>query len=250
MGIDTKGFIATPCKDVFFIVGLVENALNALIKPHVPHPIFGRRAKEPAEPKVNIETVTTARYIDVTVKVDPPVEEELPAYKLVKLEMTPSSQMVRFHFSYAGEHRTLWMFFDTDCDRKQYSPTSISMSLGCWGQSDLFMQTALRALSPLGDTYFDHNDCDDIEFAKMDDAPHTFISACQARYEVAYASTLEKWKQLYDAGLLRKGSFEEVLGMSEATYQEIQDASYEQGQAKLEALGAVPAKAQRPAAYE
>jgi len=248
MGMDTKGFVATACKDVFFIVGLVENALNALIKPHVPHP-FAPRAKKPAKPKIHVETVTHAGYIDVAVKVDPPAEEEAPAYKLVKLEMTPSSQMVRFHFSYAGEHRTLWMFFDTDCDRKEYTPTSISMSMGCWGQSDLFMQTALRALSPLGDVYFDHNDCDDIDFSKLELKPYTFVSACQARFEVAYSSSLENWNRLYAAGMLRKGSFEEVIGMSEATYQEIQDASFEEAQVKLEKLGAVPPKLERVAAF-
>jgi hypothetical protein len=184
MGVDTKGFVATNCKDVFFVVGLAEEALNNLIRPHARAARFnGQSAEDP------------------------------PKFRTVDARLHASSEGVHLNFTYEGEVRTLHMYFTCDCDNTEYTPASISLSLGCWGQSELYMKAVLQALSPLGDVYFDLSDCDDIEPAKLEDTPLTFISACVANVESAFPSNLATWKRLFDAGQLRTGTCEEVLGL-------------------------------------
>lgn len=207
MGVDTKGFVATRCKDVFFAVGLVENALNALIQPHAKEARLAVRGTE-----------------------------KEPQYRTVDANLISRSQTVQLHFTYEGEHRTLWMNFTCDCDHKDVTPASISLSLGCWGQSELFMKTALRALSPLGDVYYDYSDCDSIDPAKLDIAPLTFVTACAAGAESPYPSELEVWKNLFNEGKLRAGTFDDVVGMSAETADELLSAPWETANEKLKAM--------------
>jgi len=215
MGVDTKGFVATKCKDVFFVVGLAEEALNNLIRPHARATRFaGKSAEDP------------------------------PRYRTVSTKLHASSEGVELDFTYEGEQRTLRMYFTCDCDNTDYAPASISLSLGCWGQSELYMKAVLQALSPLGDAYFDFSDSDDVDPAKLDSAPLTFISACVTNVESPFPTRLGTWKRLFDAGLLRSGTCEEVIGMPSEEVERLTTMPWEAAREELSALHKEAAAAQ------
>lgn len=218
MGVDTKGFVATKCKDVFFVVRLAEEALNRLIRPHTKAALLaGRAADEP------------------------------PKYRTVSTRLLADSEGVQLNFTYEGEDRTLWMYFTCDCDNEDYTPTSISLSLGCWGHSELYMKTVLQALSPLGDVYFDYSDCDDVEKALLEVEPLTYVTACAAGVESAFPTRLAKWNELFKVGLLRAGSIEEVLGLPAPEVERLTTMHWEPAHEELKAICAAASAPPAPA---
>lgn len=207
MGVDTKGFVTTKCQDVFFVVHLVEEALNKLIRPHAREERFAQRGAD--EPR---------------------------KYSMVDPRLHASSEGVNLCFTYAGESRQLHMYFGVGDDSEEMGPKRILMSLGCWGESELYMKTALKALSPLGDVYYDYSDCDDIEPAELDIAPLNFLTACAAGIESDFPTNLARWKTLFDAGLLRAATCEEVLGMPVAEVERLTSIHWEEAQTELKAM--------------
>lgn len=218
MGVDTKGFVATKCKDAFFVVRLAEEALNKLIRPHVKAALLAGRTAE-----------------------------EAPQYRTVHARLLADSEGVQLNFTYDGEDRTMHMYFTCDCDNKDFTPTSISLSLGCWGKSELYMKTVLHALSPLGDVYFDYSDCDDVEKAILEVEPLTYVTACAAGVESAFPTRLAKWNQMFDAGLLRAGSRDEVLGLPEPEIERLTTIHWEEAHAELKAICAAASAPPAPA---
>lgn len=207
MGIDTKGFVATSCKDVFFVMNKIERAINKLITPHLK--------------------LENMRFSD---------ETKDGKYKKVRLEIRADTELVQAHFTYNGEKRTLWVFFGCDCDKTEYTSQSISMSMGCWGESDLFMQTALRAVSMLGTVYFDHNDCDEIDPAPLEVTPLTYIQSCIEKLEHPDIVSLGRWYTMSNKGLLRDGPVSEVLGLPETSVKRILAGDYESASKELESI--------------
>ena len=64
----------------------------------------------------------------------------------------------------AGVHTTC------DCDVSYYLPEgmgAVIVSIGCWGSNVMIMDTIANALKSFGDVYIDYNDCDDVEYAKV-----------------------------------------------------------------------------------
>lgn len=224
MGMDTKGAVITACKDAFFAIEMVEAALNGLIQPHLP--------KFPWQTSRRSSEEATADAVK-------PEKKAKPDYAKVKVDFKARDRLVKFNFTYAGEQRMLWLFFDCDSSNVEFGPKSLTLSMGCWGQSDLFMKTALQALSPLGPVYFDHNDCDDIDKALWDISPLTFVSACQKGLVSAGSFDLENWNKLYTSGGFGSRSVEEVFGMSENKVKAIIAAPYEDSRALTEAICAI-----------
>lgn len=141
MGVDTKGFVLTDCKDAMLVGQLLMRSLDKLIAQ-------GRKAEFPE-----------ARWAG---------NEEIRArWQPVSVELKPEMAMLSLDFVYAGEKRALKVFFDCDCDQSDYGPSSLSMSLGCWGSSELLMRTALTALSLLGTAWLDVSDSDSIDAAPL-----------------------------------------------------------------------------------
>lgn len=194
MGVDTKGFVLTDCKDVLMLANLVGQALHGLILAECKT-VFGefgiRRSKEARE-----------------------------AFVYPEYDLKPDSGMLLIHFTFHGVRRSLYMYFDCDCDRVEYGPKSITMTLGCFGYSELFMKTALHALSVLGPVYFDGNDADDIDFALLDERVPPVLGAVSLDY--IKDSRFPDWVEYFDAGKVGAGkSFEEFFGAPEATVREI-----------------------------
>lgn len=194
MGVDTKGFLLSDCKDVMLLANLVGQAIHGLISAECKTVLGEAGLKRSAKAR------------------------EMFGYP--EMVLKPDSGMLCIQFTFHGERRTMHMFFDCDSDRVAYGPKSISMTLGCFGYSDLFMKTTLHALSMLGPVYFDHSDCDDIPFALLDERVPPVLGAVSLDY--IKDSCFPDWVEHYDAGKVGAGkSFEEFFGAKEATVREI-----------------------------
>jgi hypothetical protein len=168
MGVDTRGLVQTQCKDVFLISSLAEGALNQLISTE----------KKLRYPRVRGFT-----------------SEVHEQFTLANCRLIPRSGMVQFSFKFCGETRTLSMFFDCDSDDQEFGDKKISVSMGCHGDSDIFVQTVLHALSLLGPAHYDRNDCDDIDYAPLNAYRPTLIQAVSLGY--ACRSNVEDWVQFF-----------------------------------------------------
>lgn len=209
MATGTKGFVMTKCKDVFFVCDRIERALNKLIQPGWTEQRFSPQAAD---------------------------EKAHPQFERVSMKLSASSGSVQFRFAYQGEYRTLWVNFHCDWDQREYGPASISLSLNRWGDSELFMKTALQSISMLGPVYFDADDCDSVRPAMLDLCPPSFISACAAGGEYGSFVTLRQWHAVCQRGEMRAGTFQDWLGMSVGTLNEILKADYPASQALIDNL--------------
>lgn len=186
MGVSTKGFVLTNCKNVFFVSHAVSRALNRLIRSR-----------------------SGIRGFAFT-------QEQREQWSWVKMELSDLSDCVSFRFTFDGQHRTLRLNFDCDCDNVEYGPASLSMSLGCNGEAELLVRTALRACSMLGPTYFDANDCDDIDSALIEQAPLNFIQACVEGVASATEGAIGEWLAVYDSlDPVTRVPLPEFLGLDE-----------------------------------
>jgi len=132
MGNDTKGVVITTVKDVRSI---------ALPLVEVISKIKGR------DPKSKVKIGNPNALVDV--------------------EYNPKSDYFSIYFWDGSDRRRLFVCLYCDGDHKDLGPLSISMSLGCWGNSVELMQSFLKSLSHLGDCYIEENDCDEEDFYKL-----------------------------------------------------------------------------------
>lgn len=66
--------------------------------------------------------------------------------------------------------RIVQVHTECDCDVASYLPDgmgAVIVSLGCWGSSVMIMDTIADALKSFGDVYIDYNDCDDVDYVKV-----------------------------------------------------------------------------------
>lgn len=207
MGINTKGVVVTGCKEVMFVCERVEAALSKLIRPYW----------------------RLYRY-------DHLVSDTQPAYAMPEMRILPSSGTVQFFFRYAGQQRTLWLHFECDSDNLALGPQSLVMSMGCWGDSELLVRTALDALSPVGPGFMDVSDCDNEGYVPLQGEPYTFLGACAAKLARPFCTSLSAWYSAYQRGALREGAIEDVLGLSEKDVVDILSLSFDDARMRLEAL--------------
>lgn len=193
MGVDTKGCIATPVKDVLMVCAIVERALNRLIKT----------ARLVAFP----DRHSFGMYRD-------DVKEK---FREVDMDITSGATFVRFNFVLDGEARHVSFFFDCDCDHLDIAPKTMSFSMGCWGNSELIGKTILHALSLFGPVYLDRNDCDSEDMVPLDAARITLLEALSIGYVTAYTveSIAEKFAR-DELGL--DMTFREFCGVTRAVY--------------------------------
>jgi len=197
MTVNTKGFVLTRCKDVFFVCQRIEHALNELLRP-------GARAYRFAENKT-------------------PDQE----FRTCSMALRATSGAVGFTFTDAGDTRTMTVNFECDIDQKAYGPESISISMGCRGKSDVYVKTALQAISMLGDVYFDACDSDEVGPALLELPAVNFISACEDGSELGSCVSLARWSTLQQKGDI-PGTPERVLGMSAQKAFKIMSSDYDE----------------------
>lgn len=67
--------------------------------------------------------------------------------------------------------RMVWVHTTCDCDVASYLSEgmgAIIVSIGCWGSNVMIMDTIVDVLKSFGDVYIDYNDCDDVDYVKVD----------------------------------------------------------------------------------
>lgn len=198
MATDTKGFVLTACKDVFFVCERIEQALNKVIRPLSVAAFFA----DPANVGASYQTCSTYAY--------------------------PGSQSVRILFKYQGISYTLCVHFTCDCDNAEYGPQSLSLSLGYHHEAPKFLKLALESLSMLGTLYFTENDGDGTRPVKLDGEPTTFIEAVAAGDILGSYFPLNAWQAMHHRGDFGKKTFEAVVGLSSDEIKAIQGAVYEE----------------------
>ena len=69
-----------------------------------------------------------------------------------------------------GIERIAWVHTTGDCDVASYLQEgmgAVIISVGCWGSNVMIMHTIADALKPFGNVYIDYNDCDDVDYVKV-----------------------------------------------------------------------------------
>lgn len=208
MSVDTKGFVATRNKSPFFILGLIEASINHHI---------GSLRKRIAENR---------EFKDIAD----------PYWSSPSIRLNPSSKSASINFVYKGEARQLFVTFTTDTDRKEYTDSSVSLMLGCWGSSELLMKTVLNALRPLGDVYFLLSDASDEPFEKLDIPLMSYTEACRQHLVQPSYFSLQEWVQEFRTGTLAAPTEQEAFGFSLDEALQIIEMPYEDGVKRLKEL--------------
>lgn len=189
MGCDTKGVVVTACKDTMLVLSLVTAALDKYI----------RAARANDTKMEGLSTIAVRGH-----------------YQHCTVDLSPRSGFAGIDFRVAGVQRRMYVFFDCDGDHADLGPLSIGLSMGAFGDSEAYVLTALRALSVLGDCYFDANDCDNIDKAPL---ANFGIQPCTLQDLIAEglygknSRELANFQDNWQRGLLRGGAASlEVFG--------------------------------------
>lgn len=205
MGTDTKGFVLTSCKDVFFVCDRIQTAINREI-----HPL---RAQE----------ILSGKGFDNV------------SNQVCAIHLYPSSHAARITFMYADVSYNMHVHFTCDCDNKDFGPQSISLSMGAHHESAWFMKLALESLSMLGRLYFKEKDGYGTHFEMLEVEPRTFLQACVAGDIPAPSQfPLMDWHLMHRRGDFGDKSFDVVAGLSSDEIEEILSADYDRSRALLE----------------
>lgn len=148
MAVFTKGFIATDHKDVLEVATLAEAALTRLITDR----------RSVAYPGVWFFT--------------PEKREE---FQMPNIRLSPEMGTLHIEFACDGEQRNMSLNFECDVDNQAFAPKSLSLMMGCSGNSELYVKTVLASLSVFGPAFFDACDSDDVPMAPLDAPRPTLI---------------------------------------------------------------------------
>lgn len=186
MGVSTTGFVVTDVKDALLIIELARGAVDQLIADELAICFPGTKRWQAA-------ATGLFKFTDVNIS---------------------AGGIVQMHFTFHGERRTMSVHFDCDCDYLEYGPESVSFSLGCFGESELFITSVAFALSALGQAYVDRNDSDSIDPQQLQETPLPLCSAIRMGY--ASILSVRLWiKALQRHGWPRK-RIAQALGLTES----------------------------------
>ncbi len=168
MSTNTKGFVATPCKNVFFIAHLVERSLDRLIRDTA-------KAEGGYEGRFLLNT---------------------DLFSLVDTRLRADTFCVDAVFKFRGESRTLSIFFDCDSDHTNYCDKSIVVVLGAWGSSVLLIRTVLEALSAFGPVYISENDDKKDDYEPLSVDRMTYVRAVSKKIVPRSIYELKRWQKI------------------------------------------------------
>jgi hypothetical protein len=132
MPISSHGVCRTEIKDVFTVAKAVESALRTLVEL--------RKCKDVIFDKDN---------------------------QFPQIDISPSCEMLVFHFTLRGDRRSLYLHFGCDRDYAEEIPgKKIIWSVNQWGAHAEIILSVGKALAQLGPIYTRMNDCDDSRFER------------------------------------------------------------------------------------
>ncbi len=166
MSVDTKGFVATPCKNVFFIAHLTECSLNRLIRDTA-------RAEGGYKSRFFLNT---------------------EVFSSVDTRILPNENGLDLQFKFRGQSRNMKIWFDCDGDHQDYADRSISVNLGAWGSSALLTRTVLEALSCLGPVYLNENDAVNDGYERLTVEPMNYVQAAARNIVTKSIYEFKRWQ--------------------------------------------------------
>lgn len=138
MGCNTIGLVITKDKDPFKVFRLVKEAIISEMKKETGEEVYYRIFKK--------EQFTS------------PV-----------CTISDFTEMMNIDFYFNGDYRSMTVHLTCDNDYLEAAKGKrIILSLGCYGESERLIKTALQGLSSLGDTYFIDNDCSSEDWQKLE----------------------------------------------------------------------------------
>jgi hypothetical protein len=170
MGTETCGFVVTPCKDVFFVMSLVERALHNVLWP-----------------KARAERLNPLHNPDVRTWLTPTIY------------LSPSNDSAQAGFRFNGEDQALNVYFRPDRDPEYRGRPTLSLRIRWSNDSEQIMRIVLEALACLGPTFLQLDDCG----VWPSPTGYPRFSRSQARERKlldAYAEA--RWLQQVEAGVL------------------------------------------------
>jgi len=126
MGISTTGFVLTENKDVFAVLTTIEDTLIELVKKYSTGEII---------------------FLDKT-------------SRFPKIVCSPRSISFHIHFKVNDENRILGVYFDCDCDYKEYGDSKIIWNVTKWGMAEEIILAVCKAMKQYGQVFYEANDCD------------------------------------------------------------------------------------------
>ena len=185
MGVDTKGVLVTPIKDVLLVTSLIERSLNKL--------------------------VMDARHLEFEERIPFVSVRARKLYQTPEFRLLPNSEAVQVNLCIRGYSRMLTLHFHCDTDHLDLGPASISMSLSSFGLSDIIIQAALYPLSLLGKVYYQREDTGITPFTELAAPSLTLADALSLGFVTAYQ--FSEWAQRHLKGTgAFSGNFEDVFG--------------------------------------
>lgn len=126
MGISTKGFVLTENKDVFAVLETIEDTLMEMVKKYS-----------------NGEVI----FLDKT--------SSFP-----RVKCSPVSRAFYIYFKVNNESRMLGVYFDCDCDYREYGGSKIIWSVNYWGMAEEIILSICKVMKQYGKVFYEANDCD------------------------------------------------------------------------------------------
>lgn len=173
MTVNTDGLIVTKVKEVQLIGNLLHRAFTKLVR-------HGIKTDFPGAKGMFDEAL---RHL----------------YRLPTVSLSDDAETLLLNFKFRGTSRTLNLFLHCDSDNQMFGKHSLSLSLGCFGNSEEFMKLALLALSPLGPTWYDANDCDDTDKSPFEPSIKNLGEIFSLGFLTAW--DVEKRLKRYDEGV-------------------------------------------------
>lgn len=126
MTVCTNGFVLTENKNVFQLMGTIEETLITLVKQYSKDIIFRD---------------TTSKF--------------------PRIECRPTTEACSIYFKVNDENRILTVNFGCDCDYSEYGDSKIIWSINCWGLADEIVLSVCEAMKEYGRVFYVANDAED-----------------------------------------------------------------------------------------
>ena len=130
MGISTAGFVLTEKKDVFEVLGVIEDILIEMVKKY-----------------------STGDFI---------FRDKTSSFP--RIECSPRMKYFNIHFKINNEDRMLGVYFSCDCDYEYsgYKSPKIIWSVNYWGMAEEIVLGICKVMKQFGQVFYEANDYDGV----------------------------------------------------------------------------------------
>lgn len=211
MSDNTIGVVLTPCKDVFFVVGLVEEALY--------------RALDDEAARLGVTRMALLALRNA--KGD-------ALYRAPSPTISSVARMAVMRFAFAGEQRALYVNFACDTDHEDLGDKKLTLLFGAWGRSVQIMERVLRPLGVLGRVLLCENEGCARDFRPVTESCANWIDALRRRMVNSSELQFQRLFEALDAASLDPKFIERSIGLPMVRIRSLLDSDWGVRQAKLD----------------